>query len=63
MPALKKYTYEEAGALLGASEPLSIRAFRISVLRVHRYIVSLLRNCVLTMAYTHGIVHTSGISA
>jgi hypothetical protein len=25
MPALKKYTYEEAGALLGASEPLSIR--------------------------------------
>ena len=25
MPALKKHTYQEAGALLGASEPLSIR--------------------------------------
>lgn len=25
MPALKKYTYEEAGALLGGAHPLSIR--------------------------------------
>lgn len=49
------------GALVWVLAQL-LKAIRISVLRIHRYIVSLLRISVLTTAYTHGIVHTSRIS-